>query len=265
MMAAEDRMHRTDRDPFEIRRRKEQAAFLVVKFLRAGLVFRSVSDEFELFARSESPGDGRLFEKVRELVEGHLFELKERAHALFRADAAAAPVRARRTRTAHPKAGAETRTLDAYIGTAYHLMLILQESVYQVERYAPELDKEHDELSAAVATDAVALARRAVERCRALFAGTEEVIRRFAAASRDNEVLILNLVLHRDLLTKVYGEAAANAVFDALTQGPSFHGATGYERALTYARAKCGNVTALPGAPGLPGAPSPPAAAAAPA
>jgi hypothetical protein len=83
------------------------------------------------------------------------------------------------------------------------------------------------------------------ERCEALFAGTAEVIRHFMASARDNEILIQNLVQNRDLLEQVYGEGAAERIFSELCKGKAYTGRTGLERALNFARAKCGNVTAL--------------------
>jgi hypothetical protein len=235
----------TKRDQFETRRRKEHVAFLVVKFLRAYVVFQSISEEFETFTRTQSLEGCGLFEKVRELVNGQLFDLKERAHELFRSEKNSS-----RGRRSAARSSNETRSLDSYIGTGYHLLLILQESLYQIERYAPELEKEKDELSAKMASDTEDLALRVMERCRALFGRTAEVIHRFVTASHDNEILILNLVLNRELVEKVFGAGDADSVFSTLCRGSEFHGNGGYERALNYVREKCGNVTGLPAAPG---------------
>ena len=138
------------KDLFEIRRRKEQVAFLVVKFLRAYVLFQAIDKEFQGFARSQCGEGCALFEKVRALVNGHLFDLKERAHALFRSERGAAggkrPSARSSSETRSPSAHSsiEARSLDSLIGTGYHLALILQESLYQVERYTPELEKEKD-------------------------------------------------------------------------------------------------------------------------
>lgn len=161
----------TKSDPFETRRRKEHVAFLVVKFLRAAVVFRAISDEFETFTSSQSLEGCGLFGKVQELVTGQLFDLKERAHALFRSDMSMA-----KGRRSGARSSSETRSLDSHIGTGYHLLLILQETLYQIERYAPELEKEKDDASAKIASDAEELALRVMERCRTLFGLTTEVI-----------------------------------------------------------------------------------------
>jgi hypothetical protein len=109
------------KDLFEIRRRKEQVAFLVVKFLRAYVLFQAIDGEFQSFARSECPDGCALFERVRGLVVGHLFDLKERAHALFRSERGTAG-----SRRPSARSSSETRSLDSLIGTGYHLAQILQ-------------------------------------------------------------------------------------------------------------------------------------------
>jgi hypothetical protein len=233
----------TKRDQFETRRRKEHVAFLVVKFLRAYVVFQSISEEFETSASAHCLEGCGLFEKVRELVNGHLFDLKERAHELFRSEKTAA-----RGRRSGARASSETRSLDSYIGTGYHLLQVLQELLYQIERYSPELEKEKDGLSATMASDTEDLALRVMERCRALFGRTAEVIRGFVTASHDNEILILNLLLNSELVEKVFGAGNADSVFSSLCRGQDFHGESGTERALNYVREKCGNITALPAA-----------------
>jgi hypothetical protein len=272
-------------DQYEARRRKEQLAFLVVKFLRASAVFKSVDAEFRRLTKEGNLAGGGLFVRVRELEESLVFDLKEKAHFLFRTDprAANAVKGASKTgsRTTHEllagmKNSIESRAIDSYIGTGYHLLLILQESLYQIELYAPELEREKkeisrilelarstgnaftpeeraelerlqslSELSVKFAAESEELALRVAERCEALFAGTAEVIRHFMASARDNEILIQNLVQNRGLLDQVYGEGAAERIFSELCKGKGYTGRTGLERALNFARAKCGNITAL--------------------
>lgn len=232
------------KDQFETRRRKEQVAFLVVKFLRAYVLFQAIDKEFESFARDACRDGCAIFERVRGLVIGHLFDLKERAHALFRSE--------RGSRRTSARSSSETRSLDSLIGTGYHLALILQESLYQVERYTPELEKEKDELSARVAAESAALAVTVEERCRAVFKGIAEVVHRFLARAHDNEILVLNLVQNVDLLERVYGEGSAEKIFSALCSGHDLVGATAFERALSFLRERCGNTTGIPSAAGAP-------------
>jgi hypothetical protein len=273
------------RDQYEARRRKEQLAFLVVKFLRANALFISIDAEFRRLAKEGNLAGGGLFVRVRDLEDSLVFELKEKAHFLFRNDPRAANgvkgASKTGSRTTHEllagmKNSIESRAIDSYIGTGYHLLLILQESLYQIELYAPELEREKreisrilelarttgnvfspeeraelerlqslSELSVKFAAESEELALRVAERCEALFAGTAEVIRHFMASARDNEILIQNLVQNRDLLEQVYGEGAAERIFSELCKGKGYTGRTGLERALNFARAKCGNITAL--------------------
>jgi hypothetical protein len=269
---------------FEERRRKEQLAFLVVKFLRAFTSFQSISRDFFRHQEAGCLAGCGVFEQVQEMVQSLVFDLKEKAHFLFRAEgafgvAAANPgdLRDTRHRLAAMKQSIETRTIDSYIGTGYHLLQILQESLYQIERYTPELEKEKGEISRItelaraagysfssdeevelarlralagisekLAVESAELAMRVAERCQGLFVETAEVIRHYIASARDNEILILNLLQHRRLLEQVYGPGADEQIFSELCKGRGFAGTTGLERAEAYVRARCGNVTALP-------------------
>ena len=282
------------REQFDVRRRKEHLAFLVVKFLRASVSFKAINADFHDPKTNACLAGCGLFERVRELAESLVFDLKEKSHILFRADArastdarAAAGAAGRGTTTkarsrdprlllAGMRNGIETRAIDSYIGTGYHLLLILQEALYQIDRYTPELEREKseiggvlelalaagaelrpedqaeldrlnalDQISVRLAAESRELATRMMERCEALFAGTAEVIRHLMVSAKENEILILNLLENQQLLENVYGEGAAERIFGELCRGKGFSGRTGVERALNYARAKCGNITAL--------------------
>jgi len=273
-------MEKPQRGQFEARRRREQVAFFVVKFLRMYVSFKEIADEFHARSASGSLAGSGLFERVGALAQSIAFDLKELAHGLFRArkgqDTAEARSRGTRELLAGMKTVLERRSLDSYIGTSYHLLLILQESLYQIERYSPELDKEKseierimelaraggpgfqpdqreelerlqalDEISAKLAVDSAELARVVLGRCEELLEGTAHVIRRFGASANDNEILVLNLLQNRDLVEKVYGAGAAEAIFAELCTGPGFKGRTGLDRALAFVRARCGNVSGL--------------------
>jgi hypothetical protein len=274
-MSTEPRM----RGQFEARRRKEQVAFLVVKFLRLYVSFKGIAEDFHARSRGGALAGSGLFEKVGELAQGIGFDLKELAHSLFRVgnvhSGGPLPRDAEGVLT-ETSTLLERRFLDSYIGTGYHLLLILQESLYQIERYSPSPDREKaeierametaragspgsgpapreeldrltalEEISAKVAADSAELAQGVVRRCGELLEGTAQVIRRFGASARDNEILILNLLQHRDLLEKVYGAGSAEAVFSELCAGKGFKGRTGVERALGFVRARCGNLSGL--------------------
>ncbi|MGO9308526.1 MAG: hypothetical protein ACLQDL_05840 [Spirochaetia bacterium] len=269
---------------FEARRRKEQVAFLVVKFLRMYVSFKEIAGEFHSRSTSGAPGGSGLarsglFEKVAVLAQSIGFDLKEMAHSLFRSqNGHDAPARPRGTREilADMKTVLERRSLDSYIGTGYHLLLILHESLYQIERYAPELDAEKSEIgrimelarggkpgfgsdqraelerlqalegvSTKLAVESVELAHIVLGRCEELLEATANVIRRFGASADDNEILVLNLLQNRDLVEKVYGAGSAEEILAELCAGSGFKGRTGVERALAFVRSRCGNVSGL--------------------
>jgi hypothetical protein len=274
-MAAEQ----PQRGQFEVRRRKEQVAFLVVKFLRLYVSFKEIAEEFHTRSAAGALGGSGLFERVGGLAQSIGFDLKELAHSLFRAqNGLDDPPRPRGTREmlAAVKTVLERRSLDSYIGTGYHLLLILHESLYQIERYSPELDKEKaeisrimelaraggpgfgpdqraelarlqalDEISAKLAVDSAELAHVVLGRCEELLEGTALVIRRFGESASDNEILVLNLLQNRDLVERVYGAGSAEAIFSELCTGRSYKGHTGLDRALAFVRARCGNISGL--------------------
>ena len=266
---------------FEARRHKERVAFLVVKFLRVHEAFSGIAAEFaaQSTGTAEALGGSGLFEKVRELTGGTAFDLKEIAHSLFRSQPPAGPQpagRGKRQLLAGRKSSIERLSLDSYIGTCFHLLLILQESLYQLKRYSPELEHEKSEfadilglahtrtpmhaddmtaeverlraleaISATLAVESLDMARRAIERCGSLLLGTARVIRRFLASARDNEILILNLLQNKALVEKVYGEGAAEEIFAELCAQTGPNQGTGTECALRFVRERCCNLSAL--------------------
>lgn len=271
------------RDSFVERRRRENFAFLVVKFLKAFDAFSEIHAQFMDASRRGCLAGCGLFERVKELEESLAFDLKEKAHTLFRAPAVSssrasrASSRDARRQLAELRASIETKTLDSYIGTGFHFLLILRESLYQVERYSPEYEKEQQEIgrveelaravgysfsptergemeriralggiSTALDADARELAERMIERCATLFQGSAEVIRHIMTGSGDNEILIQNLLQNRDLIEKVYGDGAAERIFSELCSGKGFVGRTGVEKAMAYVRGHCGNLSAVP-------------------
>ena len=272
-------MAQPQRGQFEERRRKEQVAFLVVKFLRMYVSFKQITAEFHSLAAAGALAGSGLFEKVQDLAQSIGFDLKELAHSLFRAQGGQdAPARPRGTQDmlAGMRTLLERRTLDSYIGTGYHLLLILQESLYQIERYSPELGRENaeigrimdlaraggpgrgsdqraeleslqalDEISAKLAVDSAELAQVVMGRCEELLEGTARVIRRFGSSANDNEILVLNLLQHTDLVEKVYGAGSVEAIFTELCAGSRYKGRTGLDRAIALVRARCGNISGL--------------------
>jgi hypothetical protein len=278
------------RDGFGERRTKEQLAFLVVKFLKAYLAFEDIQASFR-----EAEAGGRLaasgvYERVRDLEETLAFDLKELAHALFRTRAARAAGepkqagRISRRMLRELTASIEMRSIDSYIGTGYHLLAILRESLYQLRYYSPAYEQEKAEiaaiedmarrlkytfspeearelehlrslaeLSVRLSAETEAMSRRMLARCRDLFHGTAQVILRNLEGAAENEVLVQNLFLNRDLLDRVYGAGAAERIFNELCRGREVTGSTGIERARSYVRRYCGNVDGVTGAAEPPG------------
>jgi hypothetical protein len=291
------------RDGFGERRAKEYLAFLVVKFLKAYLAFEDI-----LAAFREAEAGGRLatsgvFEQVKDLEENLAFDLKEMAHALFRTrtvQEARGPKptgRISRRMLRELTATIEMRSIDSYIGTGYHLLAILKESLYQLRNYAPAYQQEKAEvaaiedmarrlkytfsaeearelehlrslaeLSMKLSAETEAMSRRMLLRCRDLFRGTAQVILRNLEGAAENEVLVQNLLQNHALLEQVYGAGAAERIFLELCRGRDVVGSTGLERARSYVRKHCSNVEALNGAgePRVPAA-SPPSSRSSPA
>jgi hypothetical protein len=267
---------------FEVRRRKEYLAFLVVKFLKAYEAFRGIQEGFEDAARRNCLAECGLYKAVWDLVETLGFDMKEKAHYLFRTGnreahgAEASTDKDTRHMIQRLTSSIETRSIDSYIATGYHLLLILGESLYQLERYTPEFHKEQSQIGAIerlaeeagytfspeeagemeqlrglsdismkVSAETEELIFRFMVRCESLFKGTAEVIRRFIEGAGENEILIQNLLQNIDLLEKVYGEGSAEKIFWVLCRHKRVEGQTGLEKALNFARARCGNVTGL--------------------
>jgi len=143
------------------RRKKEELAFLVVRFLKAFVLFEGIHRDFRRIQDSGRGFEGSgLFARVRDLEEKLVFDIKEKAHFLFRgpqaleAKSGEAPnfdelermllQRGGRRRAAEAQGVLSRlrrslidRALDANIGTGFHLFMILRECIYQLEVYAP--------------------------------------------------------------------------------------------------------------------------------
>jgi len=233
-------------DGFENRRRKEALAFLVVKFLQAFLGFREIRQAFLEATRANQLATSGLFERVKDLEEGLAFDLKEKAHYLFRT--VWRQTNGPRAAASRPTSlAAEARSIDSYVGTGFHVLLILRESLYQIEHYAPDIEGQGE--SERLYEETKGLASRMVERCDELFASAAQALRLFITSAGDNEVLVLNLLQNIEPLEKVYGPGSAEGIFCDLLKGKRLAGKTGTEKAAVYARTKCGNITGLPAQP----------------
>jgi hypothetical protein len=297
---------------FTQRRTKERFAFLVIRFFRAHSAFQGIYEDYKAVEELQLGFHGAgLFQRVRDLEQEVVFEIKETAHALFRREP---PEDAGDADTEGPGgAGATTegtfaelerallsrndaegfqehtrclfsalrrslvsRSLDAYIGTGFHMFMILVESLYQLENYAPRYaqemeqvqrieyltqrigydlgeEEEHElrhirevaQLCQGISEDTRELASIALERCRSLFRETAEVIRHSIEEAAENEVLVLNLLREHGLVDSVYGAGECDAILEHMFRSVQHSGLTGRQAAEKYARERCGNVEGL--------------------
>jgi hypothetical protein len=266
-------------EPYLERRRKEEQSFLVVRFLRAYEQFEGIYRDFRVLADAGRglAGSG-LFQRVKEMEEKLVFDIKEKAHFLFRGPAPqpeGASGGRRRSLSGLGRSLVDL-ALDSTIGTGFHMFMILRECLYQLEVYAPRYQAELaqaerlEELSRRsgsrpgeeealqmerirqvvkqghrMATYTRELAERSLERCRELFSQTAELLKSFIEGSGRNEVLVLNLLRERGALDRVYGEGGAESLFRHMFRRAGKSGATGLARAEAFARKACGNTQAL--------------------
>lgn len=287
-------------EPYLERRKKEELAFLVMRFLKAFTLFEDVRRDFHrVLEGGQGFGGSGLFARVRDLEEQLIFDIKEKAHFLFRSAPAVKsskeqePLADRLEQILLHRRGARRasesrailadlrrslvdRAIDANIGTAFHLFMILRECIYQLEVYVPRYGQELEQAKRlqrlalrigftldeeeahelvhirqivkrgkSVAIYALELAQRALERCHDLFQETAELLRHLIEEAGNNEVLLLNLLAQRPLIDAVYGPGAAEQILAHMYRQIERPGASGLEKALEQARMRCGNTEAL--------------------
>jgi hypothetical protein len=284
-------------DSYLLRRRKEDLSFLVVRFLRAYDQFEGIYRDFrEAAAGGQGFGGTGLFRRVKELEEKLVYDIKEKAHFLFRGPAPAGEPFEHYEELERLLAGGKgeagggrsreilaglrrslvDRSLDADIGTGFHMFMILRECLYQLEVYAPRYGTELEQAERleklarrigsalgeeeaheldhirqivkhgqGVAAYTRQLAERSLERCHDLFLQTAELLRHLIEESGGNEVLVLNLLREREAVERVYGEGAAEHLFGHMFRKSGKHGTSGLAKALAFARKNCGNTEAL--------------------
>jgi hypothetical protein len=210
------------------------------------------------------------------MEEKIVFDIKEKAHFLFRGPAQggqeeAAGSRARPTMSALGRSLVD-RALDSTIGAGFHMFMILRECLYQLEVYAPRYEAEleqverleelsrrassrlgeeerheldhirqiakHGQEMAAYNRE---LAEQALERCRALFRQAAELLTHFIESAGQNEVLVLNLLREREAVDLVYGEGGAERLFSHMFRKSGRLGTSGLAKAMAFARRHCGN------------------------
>jgi len=270
-------------EPYLARRHKEELSFMVVRFLRAFDLFEGVYRDFrELSSTGRGFGGSGLFLRVKDMEEKLVFDIKEKAHFLFRGPIRAEPQETEGGRTRQTLTGLRRslldRALDSTIGTGFHMFMILRECLYQLEVYAPRYEAELEqtgrleELSRRVASGlgeeeahelehirqivkhgqgmaaySRELAEHALERCRALFREAAELLRHLIEEAGHNEVLVLNLLREREAVDRVYGEGGAERLFSHMFRKSGKPGTPGLAKALAFARRHCGNTEALGG------------------
>jgi hypothetical protein len=282
------------------RRRKEDLSFLVVRFMQAYAQFTELYDEFKaLLGKGGDFQNAGLFARIRNLEQTLVFDIKEKAHFLFRSDRLgtgepenvgskfadlerillesrdADRIRAREV-FAELRKSLVRRSIDSYIGTGFHLFMILMESIYQLENYVPqyrseleylqriedltgrigyEFDREEEHeldhikqvvaLCQSITSDTQELANVALERCMALFRETAEVLRHSIEEAASNEVLVLNLLKERVLVERVYGDGAWETIFSDMFRSTGTPEQSGAEKAKSFVRRTCGNIEGL--------------------
>jgi len=282
------------------RRRKEDLSFLVVRFMRAYVLFSELYEEFKaLLGEGGDFQHAGLFAKIRNLEQTLVFDIKEKAHFLFRSDrydvdepeavgsrfadlerillaSHEADRKEAREVFAELRKSLVRKSIDSYIGTGFHLFMILLESVYQLENYVPqyrseleylerieyltnrigydfdeeeahELDhiKQVVALCQSIASDTQELADVALERCMALFRETAEILRHSIEESADNEVLVLNLLKERSLVEQVYGSGAWERILSHMFRTVGGTKQSGAQKAESFVRRSCGNIEGL--------------------
>jgi hypothetical protein len=294
-----NKMERMDavKKQYIARRRKEDLSFLVVRFMRAYVLFSDLYEEYnELQSQGGDFQNAGLFAKIRNLERTLVFDIKEKAHFLFRSDRDETETADSRfadlerilsesqdaDRTRAREVFAELRkslvrkSIDSYIGTGFHLFMILLESIYQLENYVPqyrneleylqrieyltgrigyEFDREEEHeldhikqvvtLCQSITSDTQELANVALERCMTLFRETAEILRHWIEEASGNEVLVLNLLKERSLVEQVYGSGSWEAILSHMFRSVGRPEQSGAEKAEAFVRHTCGNIEGL--------------------
>jgi hypothetical protein len=282
------------------RRRKEDFSFLTIRFLRAHILYSDIYSEFKtLQKQGEDYQHLGLFDKIKNLEQTLVFDIKEKAHFLFRSEqrgedeaesiasrfadlerilleGQAADRTEAREVFFELRSSLVRKSIDSYIGTGYHLFMILLESVYQLENYVPQYrseleylnrieylterigyqfdqEEEHElshirqvvDLCQSIASDTLELAAVAAERCMILFRETAEILRHAIEESTANEVLVLNLFKEKALVEQVYGAGSWETILAHMFRNAGAAGDSGAQKAESFVRNACGNIEGL--------------------
>jgi hypothetical protein len=286
----------SSKEDYVARRKKEDLSFMIVRFLKAYESFEEIYETFrKCIANPNDPVRTELFDRINDLEEKLFFDIKEKAHFLFRSTGeeeevqyvdleevlrTSGKLRSKRSKAkktvTHIRKSLMNKSIDSYIGTGFHMIMILRESIYQLERYVPRFEQEHenvkridtlmekyeyelddenihelghirelDSLFQTIIEDTRSLSLATLERCRSVFRETATVLRHFMVESATNEVLVLNLLRERELLEKVYGDGAPEQILTDMFEHIDIPGSTGIAKALNYVKTHCSNVDSL--------------------
>jgi hypothetical protein len=169
------------------------------------------------------------------------------------------------------------KSIDSNIRRIFHILMILKENFYESEYHDVQYAQEHkyvvkieslfnkpghelndserhefnhikeiDKLNRKIITDTKNHTKLALDRCKTLFHETSEILLHIVHESRKNEILILNLLIERELVDKIYGCNAHERIFSQMYKSMPNLGNTGLEKAINYCKYNCGNITGLP-------------------
>jgi hypothetical protein len=169
------------------------------------------------------------------------------------------------------------KSLDTNIGRIFHILMILKESFYELQYYDVQYTQEHDyiekiqtilpqlgyelndsemheidhikeidNLSQNIMTNTRSHAEIALNRCKALFLDTSEILLHILQESGRNEVLVLNLLREQELVDKIYGLGALEKIFAKMYEQLNSRGKTSMIKAIHFLKQTGGNITGLP-------------------
>jgi hypothetical protein len=170
-----------------------------------------------------------------------------------------------------------SKALDTNIRKILHILTLLKVNLHELEYYDVEYAQEHeyvlkieslfaelkraltdnekhelnhikelDKISRKIVNDTENHVKIAMQRCKSLFHETSEILLHVIQESRNNELLILNLLRERELIDRIYGFKAHEHIFSQMYAGMSDLGQTGVEKAINYCRYNCNNISGLP-------------------
>jgi hypothetical protein len=262
---------------------REQLGFMISEFLIAYDKFLDVKTDFEESDYLENPSSLNLFERIEDIEEKTVMNIKNKAHHLFRNEMKMGydfglmeNLEGIHKEIYHRIKKSTETTLDSIVGSGFHEFMDLREAAYKLENYVPTYLEEHEklqDLKKQIEKSDVKLSSReqhmfdslveinkdnisriphlkeefvhSMDECYKLFQETAHVLKDYFSFQGKNEKLVLTLLLRKDLLTKLYGENGVEDIFSTMYEHIDIPGESGFEKALNYAMENCGNTTAL--------------------